>query len=243
MSWQATAWAVGQKTGAASRKALLLALANYADAEGRCWPSQQTLARDAEQSVATVQRHLRHLAELGLISINVRQRFGGHWAGRIYQLNMTPRADTVQQNEVRSEVPTGGHHTSKCSTAMLHPGRPPCVIAVTHEQTNNNHMNHHGGRRAEQGTGKRSRKQIQELQQRVVNKLGEGDKQAGWIIFGALPTHERKLLEDLEDRRALDAPAVLAARARTGTDEIARTFAILDDLEREEAQRTVDDAS
>ena len=34
MSWQAIAWAIRQTTGAARRKLLLLALANYADKDG-----------------------------------------------------------------------------------------------------------------------------------------------------------------------------------------------------------------
>ena len=54
VSWKATAWAAGQTTGAARRKLLLLALANYADETGVCWPSQETLARDTEQSVDNV---------------------------------------------------------------------------------------------------------------------------------------------------------------------------------------------
>jgi hypothetical protein len=41
MSWQATAWGQRQTTGSSGRKALLLVLANYADDQGICWPSQE----------------------------------------------------------------------------------------------------------------------------------------------------------------------------------------------------------
>ena len=64
MSWKATAWAIRQTTGSSGRKVLLLALANYADEHGVCWPSQETLARNTEQSVDTVQRQLKKLLEL-----------------------------------------------------------------------------------------------------------------------------------------------------------------------------------
>ena len=40
MSWQATAWALRQKTGSSGCKLLLLTLANYADDTGCCWPGQ-----------------------------------------------------------------------------------------------------------------------------------------------------------------------------------------------------------
>jgi hypothetical protein len=51
MSWQATAWAEKQVTGSPARKVLLLVLANYADEDGICWPSQETLAKGTEQSL------------------------------------------------------------------------------------------------------------------------------------------------------------------------------------------------
>jgi hypothetical protein len=51
MSWQATTWAMNQKVGNAGRKLLLLALANYADENGVCWPSQGRLSLDTEASL------------------------------------------------------------------------------------------------------------------------------------------------------------------------------------------------
>ncbi|WP_210482720.1 helix-turn-helix domain-containing protein [Microvirga antarctica] len=67
MSFQAMAWAAAQKTGSPARKALLLAIANYADEDGVCWPSRETLADDSEQSVDSVDRHLRELEASGFI--------------------------------------------------------------------------------------------------------------------------------------------------------------------------------
>jgi hypothetical protein len=79
MSWQAIAWSIRQTTGSARRKLLLLALANYADESGVCWPSQETLARDTEQSVDTVQRQLGALEKLKLVSRERLPKRRGQW--------------------------------------------------------------------------------------------------------------------------------------------------------------------
>ena len=80
MSWQATAWAERKKTGSPARKVLLLVLASYADEFGVCWPSQEVLANGTEQSLDTVQRQLRKLADMGIISVAVRPMGRGQMA-------------------------------------------------------------------------------------------------------------------------------------------------------------------
>jgi DNA-binding MarR family transcriptional regulator len=88
MSWQATAWAIKQATGSTRRKAVLMALANYADANGECWPSQERLARDTEQSVDSVQRHSDALEQLKLIEREILPKRRGQYAGYRYRLAM-----------------------------------------------------------------------------------------------------------------------------------------------------------
>lgn len=78
MSWQATVWAEQQQTGSPARKVILLVLANYADEYGYCYPGQRTIARGTEQSVDTVQRHLKRLETDGFLKRAKRQRAGGH---------------------------------------------------------------------------------------------------------------------------------------------------------------------
>jgi hypothetical protein len=89
MSWQATAWAIEQTTGSPGAKLMLLTLANYADDTGCCWPSQETLARDTEQSLDSVQRYLRKLEKLKLIRKVARSMGPGRWASRTYFLAIT----------------------------------------------------------------------------------------------------------------------------------------------------------
>lgn len=67
MSVQAVTWALAQKTGSPSGKAVLLALANYAGAAGESFPRQERLADETEQSVDSVQRRLKELVGAGLI--------------------------------------------------------------------------------------------------------------------------------------------------------------------------------
>lgn len=67
MSVQAVTWGLKQKTGSPSAKAVLLALANYAGHDGDCYPSQEILANNTEQSIDSVQRRLHELEQKGLI--------------------------------------------------------------------------------------------------------------------------------------------------------------------------------
>ena len=66
---------------------LLLALADYADDQGRSWPSVPTLARKTNQSERGVRRGLKKLAEDGYIEIVERRRHDGSYASNIYVLH------------------------------------------------------------------------------------------------------------------------------------------------------------
>lgn len=86
MSFQAMAWAVKQKVGNATGKAILLMLANYADEQGKCWPSQETLAAECECSVATVARWLNSFAEMGFLTRVKQYGEGGYRRADVLQL-------------------------------------------------------------------------------------------------------------------------------------------------------------
>lgn len=61
-----------QKTGSPAAKIILLLLADRADERHSCWPSQNRLAEESEQSVESVRRHIRGLEDRGLISTERR---------------------------------------------------------------------------------------------------------------------------------------------------------------------------
>lgn len=220
MSWQATAWAEKQKTGSPSRKVLLLVLANYADENGFCWPSQSRLADGTEQSVDTVQRQLRKLETDGHISRQVRVRKGGHFPAHSYQLNMGARSKvTKPQNAARR----ANHRVTK---AALNADTEPQALrhgqaamstdtepqALRHEYLNKYPIEPLPPRPSQSvGTSKtivKKRGEIQEIQQRLARKLGRGDLQKGWMLFGDLAPSERKKLEDLEAAGVLDGDAL-----------------------------------
>jgi hypothetical protein len=85
MTFQAMTWASQQTTGSPSAKAVLYALANHADFNGRCWPSQKLLAEHTEQSVDSVARRLKELETRRLIyrppqpRISKGKKTGGSW--------------------------------------------------------------------------------------------------------------------------------------------------------------------
>ncbi|GHE70107.1 hypothetical protein GCM10019059_32420 [Camelimonas fluminis] len=77
MSIQAVGWALKQKIPSASAKFVLVAIANYADENGRCWPSQQALAADTSLSERSIRNAIHALEELGVIERIERRRQDG----------------------------------------------------------------------------------------------------------------------------------------------------------------------
>jgi hypothetical protein len=72
MSNAAIAWAKKQKTGSPTLKAVLVAIADYADEQGCCWPSQKRISDDTELAERTVRKALADLEELNYIVRSTR---------------------------------------------------------------------------------------------------------------------------------------------------------------------------
>lgn len=88
MSFEALAWAWKQKTGSAGRKAVLSALAQFADEHGNCYPSQDHIAEYTEQSSRTVREHMAWLEENGFLTRRGRCRKDGTRTSDEITLNM-----------------------------------------------------------------------------------------------------------------------------------------------------------
>jgi len=71
------AWAVRQKAGSPMGKIILLMIANRADEDGRCFPSQQRLALDCECSIRIVRKWLSVFEQAGLLRRCERRRSDG----------------------------------------------------------------------------------------------------------------------------------------------------------------------
>ena len=61
MSFQSMAWATSQKLEHATDKYLLIMLANYANADGECYPSVERISEDTSMDRKTVMKCLSNL--------------------------------------------------------------------------------------------------------------------------------------------------------------------------------------
>lgn len=68
MSVEAITWASKLSIGSSGAKFLLVAIANYSNAENKAWPSQKTLSDWTEMSDRSIRTHMTLLESLGLIS-------------------------------------------------------------------------------------------------------------------------------------------------------------------------------
>ena len=74
MSFEAVKWAWDQWDRddiTCPQKILLMALANHADEEGKCFPRQATLARKTSLKRQAANRNLGALEDLGLLEVGV----------------------------------------------------------------------------------------------------------------------------------------------------------------------------
>lgn len=88
MSIQAISWALKQSVVKRGEKLVLVALANYADEDGECFPSHKRLAEDTGYTRQGVGKVIRHLEEIGLLKINSRDRENGSRTSNVYALSM-----------------------------------------------------------------------------------------------------------------------------------------------------------
>lgn len=75
-----------------SEALVLLALADQANDEGFCWPSQEKLAPKARQSVSTLRRSLRSLEKMGLLTTITRSSTRGR-RSNLYLLHIGAKPD------------------------------------------------------------------------------------------------------------------------------------------------------
>lgn len=98
MSFQAMTWAVKQRVGNATGKAILLILANYADKDGYCMPGQKTLADECECSERTVREWLAKFEQIGLLKRDARRREDGYRTSDaiVLQIGTSPEAPAAE---------------------------------------------------------------------------------------------------------------------------------------------------
>jgi hypothetical protein len=113
MSSWATSWAYEQDVKPCGTKAVLVALAHFADADGFCYPGQELLADMTAQGTSTVREHLKKLEHAGLI--NRQHRYGKDGKRMSDGFNLLAPAERLNYRR-KSAVASGVPETPiKCS--------------------------------------------------------------------------------------------------------------------------------
>lgn len=228
MSWQATSWALNQKVGNPARKLLLLAIAEYADEYGVCWPSQSRLARHTEASLDTVQRQTKKLVADGLLRVERPPKRRGQWQTFIYFLAMSSQ-DAAPQNAARPDriqpetrphdqaapSPKPGRIAVRSNPSkeqlIKQPGEPTTTTAM---RANKTKFSAAERKQAWQWNGA-----VEVIQDRIARRLGEGNSQKGWLMLMELSPDSLDFFTSLERKGALSDEmlqrAVLNSRLRS----------------------------
>jgi len=207
MSWQAIAWSIRQTTGSARRKLLLLALANYADKNGVCWPSQETLARDTEQSLDTVQRQLGALEKLKLLARERMPKRRGQWQGHCYKLflqtGVTPQGHSAARSpDLRPGQAAVGAPT-RPQSLRLKPSIEPSYEPPRAKMSKDAEARQQAFQRKQEGA--------EVVQNRIARRIGDD----GWLVLGEMDDAQRSRLSTLERQGRLDDETLMSAVLRT----------------------------
>jgi DNA-binding MarR family transcriptional regulator len=106
MSFEAAAWAWkqwDQEDITSPQKILLMALANYADENGNCFPKQESLAKKTSLGRQSVNKNLKVLEEKGLVKIISQQHEDGRKRNNLYILPL----DRGMSSKATSDVVEG----------------------------------------------------------------------------------------------------------------------------------------
>ncbi|NJM30697.1 MAG: helix-turn-helix domain-containing protein [Rhizobiales bacterium] len=134
MSIQAVAWAISQRVGSPTGKALLICLANYANEKGECWPSQTTIAREAELGERATRDWLQKLEAQGLITRTRRNRRDGSRTSDLFQLAIgakvaveTDQPAKTADRKIQAANPAGRPGTRRRGVRHQVPGNEPSL--------------------------------------------------------------------------------------------------------------------
>ena len=128
MSHLAAGWA-WQQPCTGTRKLVLLALADHAHDDGRCWPGVQGLAIKCGLGERTMRAALGDLVALGLIQSEARYRDDGSQSSNNYALNMEGWVPNLHRGGANAAPP--GAKSAPAPLQNLHPSEsvsPETVI-------------------------------------------------------------------------------------------------------------------
>lgn len=121
MSVHALSWAFKQPIENAGAKFVLVALANFADESGHCFPSQTRLARETGLGVRTVRRHIQWLEDNGWIEKARRRRNDGSWSSDSFMLiTQRPNRPEAKVTEGQKEHPPAAKNDTPAANLADH---------------------------------------------------------------------------------------------------------------------------
>lgn len=112
MSVEAITWSNKQRVGSSGAKLVLLALANYADEDGYCWPSRRTLAHVTEMSPDSISRHLSTLEAGGFVEREARKGDRGQRTSDLIRLLLS--RPTAAPAAAENAPVSGGTPSANC---------------------------------------------------------------------------------------------------------------------------------
>ena len=146
MSFKALDWARSVKTGSPTLKAVLRAIAEYADVDGIAWPSQERLIADTEFSERAVRNAILSLERDGALTREERRRPDGSRASDRLILNLawTGKRHVVPvDEEAEDKQPArgaGSAGTSGRSNRHVVPDQPAGGAPLTTFEPPENHQ-------------------------------------------------------------------------------------------------------
>jgi len=115
--------------------ALYAVLQRYADREtGQCWPSVATMAATLRLGHTAVKKYLRHLAQLGLISIASRYTAAGDHSSNLYTVHDPTQPEALLRRRRQRRGGSCGDGGGSCSA--------PPSLPVGHLATHRSGLGH-----------------------------------------------------------------------------------------------------
>jgi len=214
VSIRAFNWALGTSTGKSTAKLVLLVLANYADDDGICWPSQKRVARESEQSVDSVQRRLRDLERDGLIERERRNGRNGARSTDRYHLRMDPKPQSaVLDHGTRKKGDLSRRANEPkpqlCGLDIDEPSIEPSIKQPRYEQGTNKGLASKSKQRTYLNNQRPTQRDQGTFESEIANRLGSN----GWDILLDLPETEVNHLCLRQRRGTLDDETIARLRA------------------------------
>lgn len=200
MSHAATNWAIKQRGLKPATKIVLFYLADRHNPDYGCFPSQKTLAEDAEMSERSVRDHLDILEQMGLIQ-RLSEQEGGRFKSTRYVLAFEP--DFQRQNLPSAKSASGKN------------AQPPAAKSAGLQRQN---LPSNPVKEPCNETSKAARDRVAVMQERIVEALGLTGRELntrGTFVVKGMDVHNLTASLEVWAKHGLtDDQVIMAIRAK-----------------------------